>query len=82
MRRDHNEGYPWDHNIIPNQDGFINSLIMDGKSLNLLVDEFVKKFPEYKGSHRGRVLRHVNHLVKEHDDFPYVLVEGYFKVKN
>lgn len=79
--RDHNKGYDWDHNRPDNQDGFINSLIKKGKSVVDIIDTFEEAYPKHANP-RKRVLRHINHLVKGHDDFPYKLKDGRFIKKD
>jgi hypothetical protein len=82
VRRDHNKGHNWDHNQPDNQDGFINSLIKEDVSIDEIVNEFKQKYPDYKRNHRSRVLRHANHLLREHHDFSYLIVSGCFKKKS
>lgn len=82
IRRAHNKGHVWNHNKIQNQDGLINSLIKNKKSIDDVVNEFKILLPNYKGNYRNRVVSHINHLVKEHDDFPYDIIDGYFNIKS
>ena len=77
----HCRGHKWDHNQPDNQDGFINSLIKKGRSLDEMIEEFKSAYPKH-ADHRTRVQRHINHLVKEHDDFPYIVKDGRFVKKD
>lgn len=81
IRRDHNKGHIWNHNKIKNQDGLINTLIREKISVDDIVNEFKLLLPNYKYNYRNRVVGHIKHLIREHDDFPYEVVDGYFKKK-
>lgn len=81
IRRDHNKGHAWNHNKIQNQDGLINTLIREKISIDDVVNELKILLPNYKYNYRSRVVGHINHLVREHDDFPFEIVVGYFKKK-
>lgn len=74
----HNKGHNWDHNQPYNQDGVINSLIKNGVSLNSVIEEFKKKFPEHEDPSR-RVKGHLKHLKDDHMDFPYEISDGFIK---
>lgn len=80
VSRSHNKGHSWDHNQPYNQDGIINSFIKDGVSINSIIEQFIIKFPEHDAPER-RVKGHIKHLEREHNDFPYVNINGYLKKK-
>lgn len=80
VNRSHDKGHNWDHNQPYNQDGIINSFIKDGASINSIIEQFKKKFPEHQDPDR-RVKGHIKHLEREHGDFPFVNINGYLKTK-
>lgn len=75
IRRDHEKGHNWDHNKPGNQDYFINSQIREGIALEDIIRSFKNAFPN-NPDHRKRVLRHIKHLIREHDNFPYCVKDG------
>ena len=81
VSRAHNKGHNWDHNQPYNQDGIINSFIKDGVSINSIIEQFNRKFPEHENPAR-RVKGHIKHLEREHNDFPFENINGYLKKKN
>jgi hypothetical protein len=81
VSRAHNKGHNWDHNQPYNQDGIINSFIKDGVSINSIIEQFKRKFPEHEDPDR-RVKGHIKHLEREHNDFPFENINGYLKKKD
>lgn len=78
--KSHSGGHNWDHNKEDNQDGFINMLIKKGNSLKEIEYEFSRRFKDHP-SPAQRVRRHINHLKKDHKDFPYDEIGGKFILK-
>jgi hypothetical protein len=76
IRRDHNKGYNWDHSAPETQGGLIDALIKKESTVDGVINEFKRSLPNYKGNHRKRVLVHLNHLTREHDDFPFKILDG------
>lgn len=68
--KSHSQGQTWDHNKPENQDGFINGLIKNNMSVKEIEIAFAKRFPEHTNP-ASRVRRHINHLKKDHKDFPF-----------
>lgn len=68
--RGHSQGHSWNHNSPEKQDGFINGLFKDSITLKEIQIAFVKRFPDHANPTQ-RVRRHINHLKKDHRDFPY-----------
>lgn len=68
--RDHSQGYPWDHHESSDQGGKIDEMIKMGKSIEEIFVEFKKLYPDHRDP-KGRVIRHIKHLLEEHGDFPY-----------
>lgn len=65
----------WDHNKLGNQDGQINEMIKKGCSVGEMTAEFNRIYPDHENP-RGRVLRHIRHLINDHDDFPFQLKDN------
>lgn len=68
--KSHSQGQTWDHNKPENQDGFINGCIKNSMSIKEIGIAFAKMFPEHTNP-VSRVRRHINHLKKDHKDFPF-----------
>jgi hypothetical protein len=73
--KSHAGGHNWDHNKEENQDGFINMLIKEGRTIKEIEIEFSKRFQDHPNPSQ-RVRRHINHLKNDHKDFPYEEVTG------